>query len=121
MNNNCFYFAHKSLCDFVHEIKSINNNHQKSGTLVGEAFLEYIRKQAKDFTAGVLQKMIQFKDFNNLKMKEEHKEVQEGVQADQREDNEDGPESIPFNVQFSQLALKVEGGELTQRQNFRQR
>ena len=37
------------------------------GRWYSEAFLEYIREQVEEFTAGVAQKMLRFEDFNNLR------------------------------------------------------
>mmetsp|Transcript_19353 Transcript_19353/g.21924 ORF Transcript_19353/g.21924 Transcript_19353/m.21924 type:complete len:85 (-) Transcript_19353:123-377(-) len=71
---------------------------QRIGRWSSEAFLEYIREQVESFTLGVSQKMINFQHFFNLNPN------LNAPQTTVETDNENGPELVPFQVQFSQLA-----------------
>ena len=76
------------------------------GRWSSDAFLEYIRDQVESFTADVSKKMIKCEEFVNLNM-QQHQEHSDN-DREQDEDllqNVDGPNSVSFNVHFSQLAL----------------
>ena len=88
---------------------------RRVGRWSSEAFLEYIREQVEDFTAGVSTKMIRFENFNNLQMRIPHKDEKLEGERGRQPDKEDGPECVPFAVQFSRLALENEGGEVQRR------
>ena len=77
------------------------------GRWSSDAFLEYIRDQVESFTAEVSKKMITCQEFVNLNMKyqkDNHHSNNEAIDRDLLQ-NEDGPDSVSFNVFFSQLAL----------------
>ena len=75
---------------------------QQIGRWSSFVFLEYIREQVECFTAGVLQKMLQFESFSHLN----EEEVQtEKAQRKTSAQNEVGPESIDFNIRFSNMVL----------------
>ena len=76
---------------------------RRIGRWSSEAFLEYIREQVEDFTAGVAQKMLTYENFSNLS----GGAMTEGY-APGKVNKEDGPESVPFTIQFSQMALENE-------------
>ena len=82
---------------------------RRIGRWSSEAFLEYIREQVEDFTAGVAQRMLKFEKFHNLQQNQHTLPMHI-----EREDKEDGPEQIPFTIQFSDLALERDE-ELPQR------
>ena len=76
---------------------------KKIGRWSSEAFLEYIREQVEDFTAGVAQKMLEFENFNNLQ--------RPSPQANNHNiavNKGDGLEVIPYTVNFSDLALNID-------------
>ena len=89
---------------------------RRVGRWSSEAFLEYIREQVEDFTQGVSSKMIQFENFNNLSLPDKADETKSGGKKD---NNEDGPECVPYAIQFSRLALESEGGEIAKRRHKR--
>jgi hypothetical protein len=74
------------------------------GRWSSEAFLEYIREQVESFTAGVSQRMLEYEDFFTLNTETETATSPDGVE-DTSTENENGPESVPFRVRFSSLAL----------------
>mmetsp|Transcript_28648 Transcript_28648/g.33301 ORF Transcript_28648/g.33301 Transcript_28648/m.33301 type:complete len:304 (-) Transcript_28648:414-1325(-) len=80
---------------------------QRIGRWSSEAFLEYIREQVESFTAGVSQNMINFEHFFNLNLI--------ATQTAVETDNKSGPEFVPFQVQFSQLALNNDSSTVTRR------
>jgi hypothetical protein len=82
---------------------------QRIGRWSSEAFLEYIREQVESFTAGVSQNMINFEHFFNLNPNSNA--PQPAVETD----NESGPELVPFQVKFSQLALNNDSSTVTRR------
>ena len=70
-----------------------------------EAFLEYIREQVQDFTVGISENMIQFESFFNMNRSSNP------VSGDTISiDNENGPETVEFQIEFSQLALTNNSG-----------
>ena len=76
------------------------------GRWSSDAFLEYIRDQVESFTAEVSKKMIRCEDFVNLNIA--HSETTPQVNDEVPTNlplNEDGPNSVALNVQFSNLAL----------------
>ena len=73
---------------------------RRIGRWSSEAFLEYIREQVEDFTAGVAQKMLKFEKFSNMR---DSNKVSEKLLNTQ--DNEDGLDTVPFTMKFSDLAL----------------
>ena len=74
---------------------------KKIGRWSSEAFLEYIREQVEDFTLGVSKNMIKFEDFNYLKMKDIGHGSASPSQQKEIIDDEDGPDCVPFAIQFS--------------------
>ena len=77
---------------------------QQVGRWSSEAFLEYIREQVESFTVGVSQKMLAFEFFFNLNR---------NTSTRVEEDNENGPESVPYSVNFSQMSLHNDSVQLT--------
>ena len=63
-----------------------------------KAFLEYIREQVQDFTAGISENTIKFEAFVNMNIFSLHPKKTVP-------DNENGPEAVQFQVEFSELAL----------------
>lgn len=83
---------------------------KKIGRWSSKAFLEYIREQVEDFTAGVLQKILLYEDSNNLKsLPARH------IKNEKEINNEDGPISIPQSVTFTDLAMGEESTKKAQR------
>ena len=76
---------------------------QRIGRWSSEAFLEYIREQVEDFTAGVAQRMLEYESFSNLQNKPPKEE-----KVWNNNDKEDGPQSVPFTVGFTRIALEGE-------------
>ena len=74
------------------------------GRWSSEAFLEYIREQIESFTAGVSQRMLEYEAFFNLSNTEGTATNNVGA-IEAEAPNENGPESVPFRVHFSSLAL----------------
>jgi hypothetical protein len=70
---------------------------QRIGRWSSEAFLEYIRDQIESFTLGVSQKMIEVSDFHHLSSQSTDPT---------KLNNENGPDQVPIQVAFSQLALE---------------
>jgi hypothetical protein len=79
------------------------------GRWSSEAFLEYIREQVESFTVGVSQRMLQYEEFFNLSNIDEPSTDIVGT-PEVSTPNEDGPESVPFRVHFSSLALGGRSG-----------
>ena len=73
---------------------------RRIGRWSSEAFLEYIREQVEDFTAGVAQKMLSFETFSNLNKKAPGHG--DGAGTDNKED---GPELVNCAVRYSKLVL----------------
>ena len=76
---------------------------QRVGRWSSEAFLEYIREQVESFTLDVSSNMLKFEEFLNLNIG--NTSPDEDVNDLPNIQNEDGPESIPFRINFSKLAL----------------
>lgn len=85
---------------------------QRVGRWSSEAFLEYIRDQVESFTLGVSKRMLQFEEFLNLN---EENPQESSISSDlivEGSQNEDGPDSVPFQVRFSEFVLNnMEKGE----------
>ena len=77
---------------------------RRVGRWSSEAFLEYIREQVQDFTAGVAEQMLQFENFSNLNI--QPSKIPPPI--DQLYNKENGPTSTPFTVKFSDLALDLD-------------
>ena len=76
------------------------------GRWSSDAFLEYIRDQIESFTADVSKKMLQCEDFVTLNIQHKDTLLQGGTTAPTNlPQNEDAPNSVAFDVQFSNLAL----------------
>ena len=76
------------------------------GRWSSDAFLEYIRDQVELLTADVSKKMIKCEEFVNLDMSQHEVAPQVGDEVPTNLPlNEDGPNSVALNVQFSTLAL----------------
>ena len=75
------------------------------GRWSSDAFLEYIRDQVESFTADVSKKMIKCEEFVNLNMSHQHEAADDENTREDLLQNVDGPDSVAFNVHFSQLAL----------------
>ena len=70
------------------------------GRWSSEAFLEYIREQVQDFTIGVSENMIQYESFFNMNRNQTKTTMNKALTH-----NENGPETVSFQIEFSQLAL----------------
>ena len=72
---------------------------QRVGRWSSEAFLEYIREQVESFTLDISKNMLKYEKFLNLSndQSEESKNI---IQ------NEDGSDSVPFLIKFSDLSLR---------------
>ena len=81
---------------------------QRIGRWSSEAFLEYIREQVESFTIDVAQNMLAFEFFFNI-----NRNSNEIANTELEKDNENGPELVPFDVTFSQLALNDDSALLT--------
>ena len=69
------------------------------GRWSSEAFLEYIREQVQDFTVGISENMLEFESFMNMNRDQPNNLKLAST------DNENGPVTVPFQIEFSQLAL----------------
>ena len=78
------------------------------GRWSSEAFLEYIRDQVESFTLGVSQKMLKCEQFCNLQMEQlsSSNHIRQTNPTRDPTGSVDGPEFIPFRIQFSELALE---------------
>ena len=72
----------------------------KVGRWSSEAFLEYIREQVENFTVGVSENMIKFETFFTM-----NRESRANTTTESTTHNENGPENIPFRINFSHLSL----------------
>jgi hypothetical protein len=82
---------------------------QRVGRWSSEAFLEYIREQVESFTLDVSRNMLKYEEFLNLQNPQEvssHNIINVGDE----DGNENGPESIPFRINFNKLALEHSEG-----------
>ena len=76
---------------------------QRVGRWSSEAFLEYIREQVESFTLDVLKNMLKYEEFLNLNC-DNDPDIDEDLNSGYIQ-NEDGLDSVPFTVNFSNLAL----------------
>ena len=81
---------------------------QRVGRWSSEAFLEYIREQVETFTLDVSKNMIRYEEFFNLNANNTNESTHITLDIDQNDDsvNEDGPDSVPYSIQFNKLALR---------------
>ena len=70
------------------------------GRWSSEAFLEYIREQVQDFTLGISENMIQFESFFNM-----NRNPAQELPKKSEPDKENGPDTVQFQIEFSDLAL----------------
>ena len=76
------------------------------GRWSSEAFLEYIRDQVESFTLDVSMKMIKCEEFYSLSgTRPATDTTQNDTSKEEANENVDGPDSVPFDVRFSRLAL----------------
>jgi hypothetical protein len=73
------------------------------GRWSSEAFLEYIRKQIENFTVDVSENMIKFESFINVTN-------EPSIELQSSNDNENGPDRVPFSVNYSQASLRGRDG-----------
>ena len=79
---------------------------QRVGRWSSEAFLEYIREQLESFTLDVSKKMLCFEEFLNLSDNNNASNFTNVSDAEMDdEQNDDGPETIPFGIRFNTLSL----------------
>ena len=76
---------------------------QRVGRWSSEAFLEYIREQVESFTLDVSKNMLKYEEFFNLNC-ERNDDTENNINSDNIQ-NEDGPDSVPFSIKFSSMAL----------------
>ena len=79
------------------------------GRWSSEAFLEYIRDQIESFTKGVSSNMLQCEDFFDLNSDNTtvgNRNPRDPHPNDRIEESVDGLDSVPFGVQFNELALE---------------
>ena len=74
------------------------------GRWSSEAFLEYIREQIENFTVDVSENMLQYESFFNL-----NGEPSTTTTVTDTINIENGPERVPFRVNFSQLSMNSSG------------
>ena len=74
---------------------------QRVGRWSSEAFLEYIREQVESFTVDVSKNMLRCEEFLNLNENEVTNDEEMEI-----DDNESGPELVPFGVRFNALSLE---------------
>ena len=88
------------------------------GRWSSEAFLEYIRDQVESFTKGVSSKMLQCEEFCALTAEnnQTHEPIHTSTDtSDHIDESVDSPDSVPFDVQFSSLALGPKQREMSKR------
>ena len=68
------------------------------GRWSSNAFLEYIREQVENFTVDVSENMIKFETFFNMN--------NDQIRGESSNDNENGPDRVPFQVNYLQLSLR---------------
>ena len=78
---------------------------QRVGRWSSEAFLEYIRDQVESFTLDVSKNMLRFEEFLNLNTDEANAPIDQNDAELECNQNENGPESIPFSIRFNALSL----------------
>ena len=84
---------------------------QRVGIWSSETFLEYIRDQVESFTLNVSKDMLKFEEFFNLNTDEQSDNtIENNINQHEivHEENENGPEVVPFRVRFSELSLNGE-------------
>ena len=69
------------------------------GRWSSDAFLEYIREQIENFTVDVSENMIKFETFFNMSN-------EQSSESRSSYDKENGPDRVPFGVNYSQLSLR---------------
>ena len=74
----------------------------RAGCWSSEAFFEYIREKVEDFTVGVSEIMIRFKYFFTMNRNSTPQELSTN--------NENGPDTVDFYIEFSQLTLSGDNG-----------
>ena len=83
---------------------------QRVGRWSSEAFLEYIREQVESFTLDVSKNMLKYEEFINLNTERTSSHLV--LEEDEMEsENENGPESVPFRINFNSLSLNSNGNE----------
>ena len=70
------------------------------GRWSSDAFLEYIGEQGENFTVDVSENMIKFETFFNMS--------NDQTRGESSNNNENGPDRVPFQVNYSQLSLTVD-------------
>jgi hypothetical protein len=70
------------------------------GRWSSEAFLEYIWEQVQDFTVGVSENMIKYESFFNMNKNPMMKNTKQIG-----DHNENGPETVEFQIEFAELVL----------------
>ena len=80
---------------------------QRVGRWSSEAFLEYIRKQFESFTVGVSKKMSGYEEFLNLNAETELENNLPPELLEDQCENEDGPVSVPFRVNFNNISFTM--------------
>ena len=79
------------------------------GRWSSEAFLEYIREQVESFTVGVSENMLAYEFYFNLNRNSLNSTTTETSTAI---NIENGPETVPFQVNFSTMALHDDSANL---------
>jgi hypothetical protein len=82
------------------------------GRWSSEAFLEYIREQVQDFTVGISENMIQYESFFNM-----NRNSQSNDGESEKKNNENGPETVQFQIEFAELALTGAGAKTFRKRN----
>jgi hypothetical protein len=82
------------------------------GRWSSEAFLEYIREQVQDFTVGISENMIQYESFFNM-----NRNSQSNDGESEKKNNENGPETVQFQIEFAELALTGAGTKTFRKRN----
>ena len=75
------------------------------GRWSSDAFLEYIREQVENFTMGVSENMIKYENFFTM-----NRDPTTNIQSSSTTNNEDGPNDVPFHINFSDLSLNGNNG-----------
>ena len=75
-----------------------------------EEFLEYIREQVENFTAGVSQNMLAFQCYFVLGRNKNNTVPTKEYPQKSSQNNESGPIEVPFNVSFSNMAINDSAG-----------
>ena len=68
------------------------------GLWSSKEFLKYIREQVQDFTVGISENMLQYESFFNMN--------RDSTVTRKILNNENGPETVQFQIKFSELALR---------------